>query len=259
MWNPRIWRADCALIWTALGFNMDCFQTRLWIQLIRSGETWTVGVFSVTKSSQRSRRKGSFWRTLSLSNRAKQGVSFLPKAHLAPGLSSGQTLVWIPESLLLALSSFARYPFGKTQHTESSSSTVPLTPSVKSPACEEWAICLLGLSEATQPHPRDRVPWHGYGSARGARQKLIPSKQNHGQQERERVKEHVSEEVDISSWSSGPLALTIAIGVSSPLTCGEKNKKKKILYMLIYGRNHHNIVITFQLKIKLKKFVDGIL
>ena len=113
MWNPKIWRADCALIWTALGFNMDCFQTRFWIQLIRSGETWTVGVFSVTKSSQRSRRKGGFWRTVSLSNRAKRGVSFLPKAHLAPGLSSGRTLVWVPESLLLALRSFARYPLGR--------------------------------------------------------------------------------------------------------------------------------------------------
>ena len=39
----------------------------------------------------------------------------------------------------------------------------------------------------------------------------------------------------------------------------ERKIIKKILYMLIYGRNHHNIVFTFQFKKKLKKFVDGIL
>lgn len=46
----------------------------------------------------------------------------------------------------------------------------------------------------------------GIGSTRGTRWKLIPGKQNDGQEERERVKEHVSEGKDTSFlvfWSFG--------------------------------------------------------
>ena len=107
MWNSRIWRANCALIWTALGD----FSTRFWRQLIRSGETWTLGVISVTKSSQRSRHKGSFWRMISLSNHAEQGVSFPPKAHFAPGSSSGQTLVWVPGNTTISSELFCKVSF----------------------------------------------------------------------------------------------------------------------------------------------------
>ena len=73
----------------------------------------------------------------------------------------------------------------------------------------------------------------GIGSTRGTRRKLIPGKQNDGQEERERVKEHVSEGKDTSFlvfWSFGTHDNYRELGgggLQWPLTCGKKNNGNK--------------------------------
>ena len=120
------------------------------------------------------------------------------------------------EILLLVLSSFARYPFGKTQHTVSS-----LLP-VEQPLSPPRLFCWHPPWRAPPGRGGPSVFWAcqrppsltcgtglydtGIGSTRGTRRKLTPGKQNDGQEVRERVKEHVSEGKDTSFlvfWSFG--------------------------------------------------------
>lgn len=106
----------------------------------------------------------------------------------------------------------------------------------------------------------------GVGSTRRTRWKLIPSKQNDGQEERERVKEHVSEK-DTSFlvfWSFGTHDSYRELGDGRvwfqwPLTCGEKIMIiKKFIHVAVWWKPSRYCNYR-QLKIKLKKFVDGIL